>query len=122
MVILRKYVFPWPPSVNHYYKRGRNGRVFIGKAGQDYRAAVRATVLQNAFRTSPIRIPVRMELLLYPPDRRRRDIDNILKALLDAMQHAAVYTDDNVIKELSLKMRERTRGAGEVLVVIGPLE
>lgn len=35
-----------------------------------------------------------------PPDRRRRDLDNILKATLDSLQHAGLYPDDSQIDAL----------------------
>jgi len=41
-----------------------------------------------------------VEIYVYPPDRRRRDLDNILKNLLDSMQHAGVYKDDQQIDRL----------------------
>jgi crossover junction endodeoxyribonuclease RusA len=33
----------------------------------------------------------------FPPDRRRRDLDNIQKPVLDALQHARVYQDDSQV-------------------------
>lgn len=42
----------------------------------------------------------------YPPDRRRRDIDNILKCLLDSLVNAGVMEDDSLIKRLHMEMRE----------------
>lgn len=35
-----------------------------------------------------------VEIIVYPPDRRKRDIDNIKKALFDALQYAGLYEDD----------------------------
>ena len=32
-----------------------------------------------------------------PPDLRRRDLDNLLKPTLDALQHAGVYEDDSQV-------------------------
>ena len=38
----------------------------------------------------------------YQPDNRRRDLDNLPKAILDALQHAGVYEDDSQIDELRI--------------------
>lgn len=43
-----------------------------------------------------------LSILAYPPDRRKRDLDNILKSLLDALMHARVYSDDSQIDRLSI--------------------
>ena len=37
--------------------------------------------------------------------RRRRDIDNVQKALLDALQYEGVYLDDSQIVRLSIEKR-----------------
>jgi crossover junction endodeoxyribonuclease RusA len=44
----------------------------------------------------------------FPPDRRRRDLDNIQKPVLDALEHAAVYEDDSQIDLLITRRREVT--------------
>ena len=41
-----------------------------------------------------------VEITLYPPDARRRDIDNYNKALFDALTHAGVWEDDSQIKRM----------------------
>ncbi|NBW22487.1 MAG: RusA family crossover junction endodeoxyribonuclease, partial [Caulobacteraceae bacterium] len=38
---------------------------------------------------------VRVVIEAFPPDRRKRDLDNILKSLLDALTHAGVWEDDS---------------------------
>lgn len=44
----------------------------------------------------------------YPPRAGRRDLDNLLKALLDGMQHAGIYEDDSQIDHLEISRREVT--------------
>jgi len=43
-----------------------------------------------------------MTVTLHPPDRRRRDLDNAMKALLDSLEHAGVYDDDSQIDDLRI--------------------
>jgi Holliday junction resolvase RusA-like endonuclease len=56
----------------------------------------------------------------FPPDRRRRDIDNIQKATLDALEHAGVYQDDSLIDMLFTRRCEVVPG-GKVHIQIEPL-
>lgn len=62
-----------------------------------------------------------MFISLYPPDRRKRDIDNVLKALLDALQHAGCYEDDSQLDDLRI-VRCEVRKGGSCVVVITPIE
>ena len=43
---------------------------------------------------------LRVEIEVYPPDRRKRDIDNVCIATLDALAKAGVYQDDSQIDVL----------------------
>lgn len=102
---------PWPPSINHYY-RNFNGRTIISKEGREYRDIVMATVRGSKKMLG--RLSMKMDL--YPPDLRRRDIDNVQKALWDALQHGGVYQDDSQIKHFEVDMREPMPPHGTVIV------
>lgn len=92
---------PWPPSVNHYWRRNGN-RYFVSSEGRKYREEVclRAKDVQSNFAQKD-RLSVSIKA--YPPDKRRRDLDNILKSLLDSLQHAGVYSDDSQIDSLHIE-------------------
>ena len=90
---------PWPPSVNNYY-RHVGPRVLISRAGRKYRSMVVSRL--GGLKKLSGRLSLYAEL--YPPDLRRRDIDNINKVVLDSLQDAGLYDDDFQIKELHLKM------------------
>jgi len=104
---------PWPPSVNHYYRRVGH-RTLISREGRKYRSEVCA-ILRD-LHLHPLDGELAMTVDAYPPDKRRRDADNILKSLLDALQHAGAYHDDSQIKKLSVELLEPCRPNGKVQV------
>jgi crossover junction endodeoxyribonuclease RusA len=56
-----------------------------------------------------------VEVTIHPPDRRRRDIDNLQKALLDALAHGGAYYDDSQISRLTVE-RQHVVPGGKVVV------
>jgi len=103
---------PWPPSVNTIWRKFQ-GRMVLSQAGRDYRDAVRGVVLSTIL-WPRVRLSGRLavDLKLHPPDARRRDVDNVLKALLDALTHAGVWSDDSQVKRLSVEMCDEFRIQG----------
>ena len=91
---------PYPPSVNHYYRRV-GPRTLISREGRRFRERVCAALA--AARVRQLTGPLHIEIEVYPPDRRRRDIDNVQKALLDALQHGGLYDDDSQIVKLDIE-------------------
>ena len=100
---------PYPPSLNRYY-RSFGGRVVISREGRRYTESV-VSILSSCGMTE-IREKVRMRIDVYPPDARRRDIDNILKCLLDSLVKGGALEDDSLIRGLSIEMREPMSGIG----------
>jgi len=98
-----KLKLPYPPTVNHYW--GQLGsKKFLGKKGKEFREAV-FLCAYNA-RKGALNARLHMEVYLYPPDKRKRDVDNVLKPLLDALEHAGVYENDSQIDKLCITRRE----------------
>lgn len=97
-----EFDLPWPPSVNRYY-RHVGPRVLISREGRKYRMMV-VSRLGGAFKR--LKGNVALQAQCYPPDRRRRDLDNLLKSLQDALVAAGLLDDDSQIKLLHLEMKE----------------
>lgn len=98
---------PWPPSVNNYWKRGKFGNVYVASAGKEYRAAVlrRMKTLTRRFRGS-----VALLIKCHPPTRRKYDLDNLNKAMLDSLTAAGLWGDDSQVADLHLVKAPPERG------------
>ena len=101
---------PYPPTVNHYFKRGRGGHVYLSREAVTFREEV-AKRLEGG-PSMPILGPLHLTIEVYPPDKRKRDLDNVLKCLLDACQHGGLYKDDAQVKEIHAKMWPKGDKAG----------
>lgn len=113
-----KLELPWPPSVNHYYMRTRRGMI-IGKRGIAYREEVKRIVRESPYADEmPMKGDVKLVAYAGPPDKRKRDIDNIFKCLLDSLTKAGVYEDDFQICDLRIVRCEVFKG-GTVSVYLG---
>lgn len=105
---------PYPPSVNHYWRRV-GARTLISREGRRYRSRV-ASILALR-RVQPIPGSLDVRVAVHPPDRRRRDLDNAMKALLDALEHGGAYGDDFQIDHLDI-WRGEVVPEGKVIVQI----
>lgn len=102
----RTFNIPFPPSVNTYWRNLPTGRTVLSAKAREYRKKVIALTAVN----KPFLSRLRMVIELYPPDKRRRDVDNSLKAILDSLQHAGVYRDDEQIDELTAMKKTPVKG------------
>lgn len=114
---------PFPPSVNRIWRHvvilGRSATL-LSKEGREYRKRVEYAVLMaNAQVNMTSRLAVSVEV--YPPDLRRRDLDNAFKGILDSLEHAGVFKDDSQIDDLRIVRRDLCRPDGKVIVTISEL-
>ncbi len=115
MVILE---LPWPPSVNHYWRRCGNS-YFVSAEGKQFRdTTFYQTLRLRGHFSSHKRLQISIDA--YPPDKRRRDLDNLLKSILDSLQYAEVYVDDNQID--AILIRRMPSRESKIVVTIQELE
>lgn len=107
-------ILPWPPSVNRYW-RTFQGRMIISAEGRSYRSAIADQVLiQRGAKHYEGKLKVVIEA--WRPDNRKRDLDNLLKAVLDSLTHAGVWADDGLIVDLRIYWGEDIGGMLKVKV------
>jgi crossover junction endodeoxyribonuclease RusA len=126
---------PWPPSVNHYKTLGKLRKT---KYGQYYQPRVNSAETLGFYYEVYMRckqqvpsewavfansatISFEVHIDLYPPDKRRMDIDNRIKVAVDSLVHAKVIKDDSQITRLVVQKMEILK-EGKVIVRIHPFE
>ena len=115
-----KLILPFPPSVNTYWRavpRGRGVANILSKKARAYQGAAKAAIgfVHPQWRFTG---PVAVEVTLHRPDRRRRDLDNYLKPLFDAITHAGAWEDDSQIVQMVIKWADKPVSGGKAVVVI----
>lgn len=116
---------PWPPSANHYWgsrvvtpHRGKSFiSTYIGAKGVEFRRAVRDVVEKQFGALTPTQLRLRVTVLAVMPDRRTRDLSNLLKATEDALTTAGVWGDDSQIDDIRV-LRGPVKPPGHLEVTI----
>ncbi|EPM1825979.1 RusA family crossover junction endodeoxyribonuclease [Providencia rettgeri] len=99
---------PWPPSNNTYWRHCR-GRHYISPKGTNYRKQVTDYIeQQNLDKKTTSRIKI--VITANPPDKRKRDLDNLPKAVFDSLTHANFWDDDEQIDDFRIKRGEKVKG------------
>lgn len=108
-----KLVLPYPPSVNNYWQANGHRR-FISKEGVKFTKAVQDYVKVNRLKGFG-KDQVAVSVMIHPRSKRRFDLDNTLKAILDAMMKAGLYDDDSQIEFIEIARGEQVDGGQAVV-------
>ena len=95
---------PFPPTVNHMHVNGAKVR-YRSKAYVAFCGLV-ANIVEREKIASMGSNRLAIAITLHGPNKRAFDIDNRVKPVLDALQRAGLYADDESVDRLTI-----TRGA-----------
>jgi len=115
---------PWPPSMNTYWRhvmvRGRSVTM-LSKKGREYRKNAAGALLQQGYVCLGIKDRLSVHLEVFPPDKRKRDLDNLPKGVLDALTKADVWKDDSQIDDLRITREHIVKG-GLIVITIDEIK
>jgi len=94
-----QFYLPFPPSINKYWVRTRVG-MKRSKHAVLYQAEALSDLNDQIGHIEPIGGKIMVSLVLFPPDKRRRDLDNFNKPVLDSLVHFGLIVDDSQIDQL----------------------
>lgn len=116
LTLLAVLTLPYPPSVNHYTKRNRNGSVRLSDKARAYKVVVRQQTADKRPHT-PSEARLAGEFVIHPPNRRKFDLDNKMKLILDSLEDAGFYANDEQFDEIVIK-RGDPMADGKVVATI----
>lgn len=95
--------FPFcPPSVNTYYRRGQN-TTYLTKKGKEFKNNMLNHLLGVLkYKEQPLENRLKVSIELNFKEKRKRDVDNYNKAILDSFNNI-IWKDDEQIDELTTK-------------------
>jgi crossover junction endodeoxyribonuclease RusA len=103
---------PLPPSANRLWVRARKGM----RRSDEYVAwLLEAGWTAKTQRPNSIKGPFKISIHASRPDKRRRDIDNLIKPTLDLVESLRIVENDSDCEQVSA--RWVTTGAGVTIIV-----
>lgn len=120
---------PLPPTVNHYFLErvvfSKKFKKYVilktpGPRGVEFRTQVGQALMAQRIPLRVLTGKLMIGVMVMAEDRRRRDLDNLLKPLLDALVRAELITDDSEIDYLTIE-RCLPQPEAHVLVTIAEI-
>lgn len=113
-----EFSIPWPPTANNLFANSERGGRHTAPKAKAFRKAVGENVLLQRVPRHQLSGRLRVTLMLQAPDRKAYDIDNRVKATLDALVANGVIADDSIIDELFVYRRQPQPPAGQARIII----
>lgn len=95
-------ILPFPPSVNRLWRATKGGKVHRSKKYVDWRKHAEWAVSSRT-KGQKIQGKYTLEIVAVKPDKRRRDLGNLEKAVSDLLQHLEIVEDDYLCEEIRLR-------------------
>ena len=111
-----RFVVDGKPQGKQRPRLGKGGRVYTPTATKRYERAVSWAALGRRPREWSKKGRFTVEVTMYFPDLHRRDIANVLKAVLDGMQGVLYEDDSQVVIAGAIKWLDREKPRTEVVV------
>ena len=109
-------ILPWPVSVNSLY-RAKGKKIYITAKGKAFKKAcgIIFAGIKMVYETER----VWLDIEVYPPDNRRRDISNLIKIVEDALPW---FKDASQVDKIEIIRCEKDhRKKGYIIVKCGAL-
>jgi crossover junction endodeoxyribonuclease RusA len=92
---------PFAPSVNRLWRMGKGRRMYKSSVYEGWQTSCEVIIYQK--RPVPILGMYRLVIEAKRPDKRRRDIDNIIKSVSDVLESTGLIENDCLCQEVTAR-------------------
>ena len=111
---------PCPPSSNRIWRMAR-GRTIKSKEYRQWLKSCHAYVWFKHQEHEMYTCPIKVSIIYIPPSKVRKDLDNILKPILDLLELAEVVENDRLVHQIDLRLDPPHKSNDRVLVSVEEL-
>ena len=113
---------PYPPSLNSLYKITCKPfpKTYLSAKGKEYKLQIKEYIAKNNLQLKA-NIPLIVTIEITPPDKRKRDIDNLFKILFDSLTEAEFWEDDSCVREFHAAY-QLPQKPGSLLMHVEPMK
>ena len=93
--------------------------MYLSVRGRKFKKDVAALLKEKLLHDEGIANRIKVRIELCPPNKRKIDIDNRIKPILDSLQHGGLFLDDEQIDEIVVirgELDQHKKGFCHVLV------
>ena len=120
--LLTEFFVPGQPVPSERVRRGKGNRFYMPKRSADYRKHVIDYLPDWLLKVKPVKTPVCLVAFFDREGKRKCDIDNLVKAIQDALL-GIVYTDDSQVTILVASKSDvvdKAQGGVRVAILLDP--
>lgn len=111
-----RIVLPYPPSVNRLWRTTKTGGMYSSKEYKDWAKHCEWAIAAQV-KGKGIAGEYTLEVVAVKPDKRRRDLGNLEKAISDILQTAGVIEDDYLCQKITMEWAKK---GPECLITVRP--
>lgn len=98
----------YPTVTGNTLWRHAKGRTYINPKATAYYNVIAWELLSQKARLG-LTERLTVSLKLYPPDNRKRDMDNLIKLLHDALTKGGLWLDDSQVRKLTVEWMPKVK-------------
>ena len=117
-----EFIIDIKPLSYYSYMKQNKFRKYISKSGRKYKEELQKAFKESMVDNEIIDKPCKLDIVFYFDNKRKNDLDNFAKPIMDAMSEI-VYTDDSLVVDLRVRKYgdEHSNISSKIIIYVKPI-